>query len=89
MTAHASRSDQIEDKVTEDSAEQIVVKQYSCEECEFYVIYLPTWKGTKWLKMEELRVRMINVHDINDDENHKKLDEAETIINDILMLRMK
>ena len=47
------------DEVTEDSAEQIVVEQYTCEECEFYVNYLTTWKGTKWLKMEEFRLRMI------------------------------
>ena len=34
-------------------------------------------------------VELINVYDTNNDENHKKLDEAETIINDILVLRMK
>ena len=44
--------------------EEIVVKQYSCDKCEFDVNYLTTW-------------------------NHKILDEAETIINDILMLRVK
>ena len=27
----------IEDEVTEDSGEQIEVKQYPCDECEYYV----------------------------------------------------
>ena len=30
----------IEDEVTEDSAKQIEVKEYSCDECEYYVKYL-------------------------------------------------
>ena len=42
----------IEYEVTEDSAEQILVKQYSCEACEFDDDYLTTWKGTNWKSKE-------------------------------------
>ena len=34
----------IEDEVTEDSAKQMEVKEYSCDECEYYVKYLNNLK---------------------------------------------
>ena len=36
--------DKVQDEVTDDSVKQIEVKQYPCDECEYYVKYLNNLK---------------------------------------------
>jgi hypothetical protein len=52
-------------------------RHYPCDECEYYAKY---FNHLKRHELTQHKGPVVNVSDTNNDENHKKIEEAESTI---------